>query len=55
MVSSCLPKKFRQVVSAHSYLRLPMALDGAMPADKAGIESQGDNKWITLTQNASRR
>jgi hypothetical protein len=32
-----------------------MALDGKTPADKAGIEVQGDNKWITLIQNARRR
>jgi hypothetical protein len=31
-----------------------MALDGKTPADKAGIEIQGDNKWITLIQNASK-
>ena len=30
-----------------------MALDGQTPADKAGIEIQGDNKWLTLIQNAS--
>jgi hypothetical protein len=31
-----------------------MALDGKTPADKCGIEIQGDNKWITLIQNASK-
>lgn len=39
----------------HNYLRPHMALDGKTPADKAGIEIQGDNKWLTLIQNASRR
>ncbi len=32
-----------------------MALDGKTPADKTGIEIQGDNKWLTLIQNASRK
>ena len=30
-----------------------MSLDGQTPADKAGIEVKGNNKWITLIQNAS--
>jgi hypothetical protein len=29
-----------------------MALDGDTPADRAGIQIEGDNKWITLIQNA---
>ncbi|HET6458782.1 MAG TPA: hypothetical protein VFG24_07895 [Nitrosopumilaceae archaeon] len=36
----------------HNYLRPHMALDGKTPADKAGIEIQGDNKWLTIIQNA---
>ncbi len=39
----------------HNYVRPHMALDGATPADKAGIEIHGDNKWITLIQKASTR
>lgn len=31
-----------------------MALDGDTPADRAGIKIQGDNKWITLIQNATK-
>ena len=30
-----------------------MSLDGKTPAEACGIEIQGDNKWITLIQNAS--
>jgi hypothetical protein len=30
-----------------------MGLDGKTPADLAGIEVQGENKWLTLIQNAS--
>jgi len=32
-----------------------MALDGKTPAQACGIEIQGDDKWKTLIQNASRR
>lgn len=28
-------------------------LDGKTPAEACGIEIKGDNKWITLIQNAS--
>ena len=37
----------------HNYLRPHMGLDGKTPADKAGIKIQGNNKWITIIQNAS--
>jgi transposase-like protein len=36
----------------HNYVRPHMALDGKTPAEKARIEVQGDNKWLTLIQNA---
>jgi hypothetical protein len=38
----------------HNYVRSHMALDGQTPADKAGIQVKGQNKWLTLIQNASR-
>ena len=38
----------------HNYIRPHMALDGKTPAEMCGIEINGDNKWITLIQNASR-
>lgn len=37
----------------HNYLRPHMALEGVTPADKAGIEVRGKDKWLTLIQNAS--
>jgi hypothetical protein len=37
----------------HNYVRPHMALDGQTPADKAGIEIKGKNKWLTTIQNAS--
>jgi transposase-like protein len=38
----------------HNYVRPHMALDGRTPADLAGIEVLGENKWVTIIQNASR-
>jgi putative transposase len=37
----------------HNYVRPHTALDGKTPAEACGIEFKGDNKWITLIQNAS--
>ena len=37
----------------HNYVRPHMALDGATPAERAGITVEGENKWLTLIQNAS--
>lgn len=31
-----------------------MGLDGKTPADLAGIKIEGENKWLTLIQNASK-
>lgn len=36
----------------HNYVRPHMALDGRTPADLAGITVLGDDKWLTLIQNA---
>ncbi len=37
----------------HNYLRPHEALDGKTPAEACGIQVQGENKWLTLIQNAS--
>ena len=37
----------------HNYIRPHQALKGKTPAEVAGITVQGENKWITLIQNAS--
>lgn len=39
----------------HNYVRPHEALDGRTPADLAGIKVEGENKWLTLIQNASRK
>jgi len=39
----------------HNYIRPHLALEGATPAEKAGIKVEGENKWMTLIQNASRK
>jgi hypothetical protein len=38
----------------HNYVRPHMGLDGKTPADVCGITVNGDNKWKTLIQNASK-
>jgi len=32
-----------------------MSLEGKTPSEVAGIKVEGDNKWITLIQNASKK
>jgi hypothetical protein len=38
----------------HNYVRPHEALEGKTPAEVCGIEVQGENKRITIIQNASR-
>jgi len=38
----------------HNYIRPHEGLNGKTPADACGIEIKGENKWITLIQNAKR-
>ncbi len=37
----------------HNYVKPHMSLDGKTPAEACGIDVKGNNKWITLIQNAS--
>lgn len=39
----------------HNYLKPNMGLDGKTPAQACGIDIQGNNKWVTLIQNVSRK
>ena len=36
----------------HNYVRSHMSLDGKTPAQSCGVDVQGNNKWLTLIQNA---
>jgi hypothetical protein len=45
--------KHIQMQIFHNYVRPHEALKGKTPADACGIEVIGDNKWLTLIQNAS--
>jgi transposase-like protein len=36
----------------HNYIRPHEALSGRTPSEAAGIQIEGENKWITLIQNA---
>jgi transposase-like protein len=38
----------------HNYMRPNEGLDGDIPSERAGIKVEGENKWLTLIQNASR-
>jgi len=39
----------------HNYIRPHQAFKGKTPPEVAGIKVQGDNKWLTLIQNASKK
>ena len=39
----------------HNYIRPHDALKGQTPADLAGIKVKGENKWIMIIQNASKK
>ena len=39
----------------HNYIRSHEGLDGKTPAEACGIKIEGENKWITLIQNASNK
>jgi len=38
----------------HNYIRPHEGLDGKTPAEACGIEIKGENKWLTLIQNAKK-
>jgi len=38
----------------HNYVRPHEALNGKTPADACGIDIEGEDKWLTLIQNAAR-
>jgi putative transposase len=39
----------------HNYIRPHEALNGKTPAEACGIKVEGENKWLTLIQNASKK
>ena len=39
----------------HNYIRSHMGLKGKTPAEACGIKIEGENKWKTLIQNASKK
>jgi hypothetical protein len=38
----------------HNYVRPHEGLDGRTPAEACGIRIEGEDKWLTLIQNASK-
>jgi putative transposase len=41
--------------SYHNYVRPHMGLNNETPAGKAGIRIEGQDKWLTIIQNASKK
>ena len=39
----------------HNYIRTHEGLGGKTPAEACGIKVEGQDKWLTLIQNASRK
>jgi len=39
----------------HNYIRPHDGLDGKTPAEACGIKVEGEKKWKTLIQNASKK
>lgn len=39
----------------HNYIRGHEGLNGKTPAEACGIKIEGENKWLTLIQNANHR
>lgn len=44
---------FARIKLYHNYVRPHMALNNETPADRAGIITNGDDKWRTLIENVS--
>jgi len=38
----------------HNFIRPHMALDGKTPSEMCGLKVEGENKWLTLIQNATK-
>jgi len=38
----------------HNYVRPHMALEGKTPSEAAGVKVEGQDKWLTIIQNASK-
>jgi hypothetical protein len=39
----------------HNFVRPHEGLNGATPSERAGIKIEGENKWLTIIQNATKR
>jgi hypothetical protein len=54
-VNVTLSEVTKSIKIFHNYIRPHQALKGKTPAEIAGIKVEGENKWITIIQNASRK
>ena len=52
-----LKKKYTPILTGyqvfHNYIRPHEGLNGKTPSEVCGIDVRGENKWLTLIQNAS--
>jgi hypothetical protein len=39
----------------HNYVRPNEGIDGHTPSELVGVKVEGENKWLTLIQNAANR
>ena len=39
----------------HNFIRPHQALDGRTPSELCGLKVEGENKWKTLIENASKK
>jgi hypothetical protein len=46
---------FFKAANSQNFIRSLEALDGKTPAEACGIKVEGENKWKTLIQNASKK
>ncbi len=54
-----LKRRYTPILSGyqlfHNYIRPHEGLNGKTPAEACGIKVEGNNKWLTLIQNASQK
>ena len=55
----CGPKKIATPILQdyqlyHNYFREHEGLEGKTPAETSGVKIEGQNKWVTVIQNATR-
>jgi hypothetical protein len=55
MIRDLMVGDFERCKSTTTMLGHMWDLNGSTPSEKAGIKAEGENRWLTLIQNASIR